>query len=131
MHERLLALEALGALTLTSFALRCLPRPWLGMWVEGAMDEPRLPDGDPTTSVRRVSQGVQRVSARLTSASCLAQALAGRLMLERRGIPSQIEIGVKLSEGRLTAHAWLLVGGKTVLGGQTSDAPFAALRRAP
>jgi hypothetical protein len=55
---------------------------------------------------------------------CLPQALAARLMLGRRKIPSTLYLGVmKVSENgetRLKAHAWLRCGTITLTGGKTS-----------
>ena len=42
---------------------------------------------------------------------CLVQSIAGRWMLQRRGIPSKISFGVDLDDNRkLIAHAWLTAG---------------------
>jgi len=42
---------------------------------------------------------------------CLVQCIAGKRMLARRGIDSQIFMGVRHSdEKRIVAHAWLLAG---------------------
>ena len=42
---------------------------------------------------------------------CLVKSVAGRWMLQRRGLGSQISFGVKHDdEGKLTAHAWLKSG---------------------
>lgn len=50
--------------------------------------------------------------------NCLVQALTGRILLQRRGIPSDLRIGVAKKNGeRLDAHAWLECGGAVVLGG--------------
>ena len=50
---------------------------------------------------------------------CLDQALAGAFMLQRRHIPYGLCIGVKrdLTEDKLRAHAWILCGGKILIGG--------------
>ena len=46
------------------------------------------------------------------------QAVAGLMLLTRRRIDSTIRFGVRQRDGKLEAHAWLLVGGETVIGGQ-------------
>lgn len=59
-------------------------------------------------------------------AVCLPQALAARVMLARRGIPSTLCLGVRRDDrGALLAHAWVEVGGTTVLG----DVPEGTYRR--
>jgi hypothetical protein len=51
-------------------------------------------------------------------ATCLMQVTAGRLMLSRRGIPTVARFGLqRMPDGSHAAHAWLLTGGETILGG--------------
>ena len=53
---------------------------------------------------------------------CFPQSLAGFVMLRRRGIPSTIVYGVGHSHvGNLIAHTWLIVGDRTVVGGEGSE----------
>lgn len=59
--------------------------------------------------------------------TCLMQAVAGKAMLNRRGIENTLVLGAKLKrdedeqEGqRVAAHAWLKVGTLVLLGGETS-----------
>lgn len=49
--------------------------------------------------------------------SCLVMALAGRMMLTRRRIPSVLHLGVDRRDGALAAHAWLEAAGGMVCGG--------------
>lgn len=43
---------------------------------------------------------------------CLVKSFAARLMLQRRGIPSSIYLGVAITnETKLAAHAWLISSG--------------------
>ena len=55
------------------------------------------------------------------SATCLMKAIAGRRMLARRSIASDIMIGVNFKDSAngdpCLAHAWLDVAGQTLLGG--------------
>jgi hypothetical protein len=69
--------------------------------------------------------------------ACLVQALALRWMLRRRGIVSQVKIGVQLSETRLLkktrgihAHAWLEMDGEKVGESQDVDGVFRVLHGA-
>jgi hypothetical protein len=87
-----------------------------------AVGDPRQP---PATSP--VAQGVARAlagaAARLPGEStCLAQALAGGLMLRRRGISSRLVLGVATDQGALRAHAWLVAGDGVVCGGREAAA---------
>lgn len=78
-------------------------------------------------AVDQVSFAVNRASFKITSASCLALALSGWMMLARRGVPSQIRLGARRepSAGDL-AHAWLEYQGRCVIGSNELDAviPF-------
>lgn len=53
-------------------------------------------------------------------ALCLEQALAGRMMLGRRGIASTLHLGVVNEAGRMEAHAWLECAGVIWLGGEVA-----------
>ena len=57
---------------------------------------------------------------------CLAQSLAGRWMLRRRGIAVDLRIGVRLDEGVFSAHAWLESAGQS-LDSRSSETLFAPL----
>ena len=51
------------------------------------------------------------------TSSCLAQALAARILLRRQGLPCELRIGVnRPSHGGLEAHAWLESEGHVILG---------------
>jgi hypothetical protein len=71
---------------------------------------------------RRVAHVAPGVPWRTT---CLVQAVAGVLLLKRRRIAATIRLGVKQIAGErgggLAAHAWLIVGGETVLGGAAAE----------
>ena len=68
--------------------------------------------------VFRVRWAVLAVAARAPlSSPCLPQAIAAKLMLSRRGVPTTIHLGVKNpSTGALAAHAWLSAGPIVVTG---------------
>ena len=60
-------------------------------------------------------------SLHLLPMTCLSQSLTLYWMLNRRGIPAQIRIGVKKSLDRIHAHAWVDVLGETI--GEAEDLP--------
>jgi hypothetical protein len=48
---------------------------------------------------------------------CLTEGMATRLLLGRRGLPTELRIGVLLPEhGRLKAHAWVEHEGRILIG---------------
>jgi hypothetical protein len=114
-------LEAVGALLLAYGMVRAVPvtilrrlagsvRPTNGM---RATD--RAP-ADPCSMAvaRALASGVRRLP---WSSTCLMNAVAGQLMLVRRGRRGEIVLGVSTRDGALRAHAWLVAGDGTVCGG--------------
>jgi hypothetical protein len=77
-----------------------------------------------TDAPERIGRCLARIGGRTPWRSkCLEQALAGRIMLGRRGIASSIHLGLdrkagatSMSQG-MDAHAWLVVGDQVVMGG--------------
>ena len=50
--------------------------------------------------------------------TCLPQALAAQVLLERCGYPARLRVGVvKGGEGQLEAHAWVESQGRIIVGG--------------
>lgn len=64
----------------------------------------------------------------LRDRACLTQALVGQLLLQRRGYPAHLCIGVAQDDqGVFHAHAWVESQGKVIIGGQDSPRYFAPL----
>ena len=78
---------------------------------------PAEPGSSDAEAARVIGVAVRRSSRLVPAATCLPQALAARVMLERRGIPNELLIGVAKSDaGALEAHAWVEVGDEVVVG---------------
>jgi hypothetical protein len=101
----------------------------------GLLEPRRLPARAPSAARRRSAREVAAAVAdagRLLpgTSSCLAHALAARILLRREGLPVEIRIGVnRTPPGRLNAHAWVESDGEIVLGDPASHpgaryAPF-------
>ena len=75
--------------------------------------DPSLPD--------RVARAVRRVSRVVPGATCLTQALVAQALLERRGLPTRLQIGIRDKGQAMQAHAWLESFGTTVIGGAPSE----------
>ena len=71
---------------------------------------------------------VRTASRHIPMATCLTQAIALHLMLERRRIESVVEVGVTRRDGRFAAHAWVRQGGVALIGGSVDS--YRPLRRA-
>lgn len=68
--------------------------------------------------VRNVEHAIRRASRyTIHQSKCYDQALTGKLMLKRRGIPSTLYFGLaKDSTNSLTAHAWVRCGNRIITG---------------
>lgn len=77
--------------------------------------------------ILRVCLGIQRAAVRTPGATCLVQAIAGWLMLRRRGVGSSVKIGVQKNDHAFAVHAWLCVDGAVCIGGTDSSGSFQTL----
>ena len=66
----------------------------------------------------KIKNAIQRASRRAIHPSkCYDQALAGKIMLKRRKLPSTIYFGLsKNDQSQLIAHAWLRFGNQIITG---------------
>lgn len=101
--ERRTFLAALWLLPACSLALRTLRlarvQGMLAAIAEIPADAP-----DP----RRISYCVDAAARQLPiRSSCLTRSLVLHALLLRRGLASEVRVGVRLSDGRLDAHAWV------------------------
>ncbi len=119
--DRMLLLEAWFRLGLARITLLSVPfrriAPSLGRQL--APDDLGEMPGDVSLTARTIGRAVER-AARYTpwNSTCLAQTIAGKSMLRRRGMSSRLYLGTRKDEtGRLVAHSWLLVGGEVLIGG--------------
>jgi hypothetical protein len=77
---------------------------------------------DPAIEVPRVTRLVGVASRRgVYKANCLRQALVVWWLLARRGIETDLVIGVRKDGGDFSAHAWVEFEGRVIIGGD--DAP--------
>lgn len=114
--ERRLLAEAVLLLAVARLSVLVLPFRWLSALLGGDREETAL--DTPAAAAAAVGQAVERVS-RFTPwrSNCLAQALAGHVMLRRRHVPTTLYLGVaKDADVRLHAHAWLRSGTLIVTG---------------
>jgi hypothetical protein len=119
-HRRLL-LEAAVWLGVARLAILTLPfrriAPYLGRHMA---QSPHGLESQRQDLVERTSWAVQTASRHLPwECTCLAQAMAGKAMLKRRGVPSTLYLGLaKAGEAQLQAHAWLRCGERILTGWQ-------------
>jgi hypothetical protein len=112
-------LEAAGWLGLARLALLVLPFRWVARLLGRQMARsPEEAGAAPVELLNRISWALATASRHLPwDCLCLAQALAGKAMLQRRGVPSTLYLGLaKDGESQLQAHAWLRCGARILTG---------------
>lgn len=66
------------------------------------------PIGEDLLKARQTARIVDAAARRgIFKANCLQRSMTLWLLLKRRGIDSQLKIGVRLTENQLQAHAWI------------------------
>lgn len=118
-HRRAIAAEAVIALGLARLLVLTVPIRWIARRFGR---RPAPPHAQPTPLgdvVREVGWAVRAAASRTPwKSACLAQAIAGKWMLARRGVQATIRLGVaKDADGTLHAHAWLCAGDAVLTGG--------------
>lgn len=117
-------------------AVACLPVFWVGLYVFGLprfqvwlqrLSPMRMKKHPYLSQIQAWGEAVN-IGARLTPfpATCLTRSLLLGWLLQRRGVPSDLRIGVRLKEGTLDAHAWVECDGVPV-----NDRPNVASQFAP
>jgi hypothetical protein len=118
-RDRALLLEAAGALTIASFAIRMLPfRKIVGAAAAGPPKEGRTKEA--SAEIARVRWAVEACGRRLPwRIVCFQKGLALHKLLGRRGIATALHYGVAQDAERgLTAHVWVTHQGEAVIGGE-------------
>jgi hypothetical protein len=127
------AAEGLLALTIAHAVTRLRPSRFAAIG-HASIAMPAGPSAA-TTDPRAAAVGVAvaQAAARLPwTVTCLPRAVAGQLMLWRRGMRSALVIGVRKEHHALRAHAWVEYGGGYVCGGPADDyRPLVAFRSSP
>ncbi len=122
-------IEAASAVLMARVLLDHRPYKWCDTLFESWTEKLRRKEAPAEGEWERVVWAIRAVGRRtLGDRPCLPEALAGRLMLQRRGYEANLTIGVRKDEkGALLAHAWLESGQHIVLGGGESPARFKKL----
>jgi hypothetical protein len=104
-HRRML-FEAVLFLFLAKFLLAILPvKIVMNITLSGKTKE-REPDKEIFHKIKWALFNADRISFRKNT--CLVQSIAGRFMLQRRGIVSKLSLGVRHDKNKkMIAHAWL------------------------
>ena len=97
-------------------AMAWLPLFWFGLHVFGLRrfqnwlqhDRPSVESALSQDEIVRIATLVNIAARRaFIPTTCLTRSLLLRWMLQRRGVASQLRIGVRMNKGNLDAHAWV------------------------
>ncbi len=130
-RERLLLLEAVVALAIARVGVASLRFQRTAVLLRLAPGEPMTaPTPSQVAQAEPVGWAVRAVAARLPwRSTCLIQALAAKALLQQRGLPGSLCLGVAKdaeSEEGIAAHAWVRCG-DSVLVGEAGHDRFAAI----
>ena len=120
--QRLVLLEAAWNLTSALVAIRLLPFRWIAPRLGTTGEAPihKALSAEQQQEARQVGWAITALALYFPwDAKCLAQAVAGKWMLQRRGLPSTLYLGVeRVHDGEkwLEAHAWLRCGTDIITG---------------
>lgn len=111
--------EATVMLILARLAVRFVPPKRILAW---ANRPPRRIHRFAADEAGWISWAVENLGARpWMHALCLPRALAAHAMLRRRGVASQLCLGVAREGGELAAHAWVEMGKDKIVGGTEAN----------
>jgi hypothetical protein len=119
--DQALLIEASFCLGVARLAIKFLPFRWIKRgWGGSQATLPGKTEAATSAFLERISRAVATASRHLPwDCSCLAQAMAGKAMLKRRGIPSTLYMGLTTDgEARVRGHAWLKCGEQVLTGRQ-------------
>ncbi len=112
--------EALAALAIARVAMASLPFRRIAAWLgtPGA-EGPATATGEEMRTAQEIGWAVGVLGRRVPwDGRCLAQALAAKGMLRRRGLEGTVSFGARRGESAgFDAHAWLRLGSCMVTGG--------------
>lgn len=127
MKKVLARTEATAALIVAWILVFIVPFRWsrrlFGPMTSSTDQPPHCPSQPQLARARSVTRRLHQIAHGLPwHSSCLVLALSGRMLLARRGIRgSVVRFGVKVENGRVAAHAWLMLGTATLLGEKEAE----------
>ena len=74
-------------------------------------------EGQGNAPVNRLTWSVEAAAKRMKGVTCLCKAVTLQRLLARNGHDAELSIGVNKSDGKFTAHAWLIHKGRMLTGG--------------
>lgn len=128
LNGKKLLFQALWLVILTRLILWIVPYRLFRKKIAGIINEEKNPAKVNWQKIKEITDSVKTVSRIVPSASCLTQAVAAFWMIKLHGQQSELKIGVaKAAQTKLTAHAWLEIRGRVVLGKLPSHQNYTVL----
>lgn len=118
--ERTVLIEAVLVVFAVRVALWVLPSATILRWVRAdtSRREPHRPARE--VEAATIAWAVDAAARRIPRATCLTQAVAGRILLRRYGHAAELRVGVVRDPDGFRAHAWIEQGGRVLIGGAGS-----------
>ena len=131
LDERRFLIQAWFALPIVDIGLRLLPFRTVQKFASASQKQRSVP----VSSRQRVIDDLQKYAELVRIAShthlftltCLRQSLTLQWLLARRGIKTDLQLGVRKDEGSLQAHAWLTYNGLPILSSDNVEERFTSL----
>jgi hypothetical protein len=121
-------LAAVWLLPATALSLRMFGYRRTRAWMERHASPNRSGPADPRLEAARVARLVSVAAHRGPyRANCLRQALVAWWLLGRRGVDTNLVIGVRKDEQGFAAHAWVELDGDVIIGGADSPGRFQSM----
>lgn len=125
-EDKDLLIEAVLILWVIRLGLWSLPFSLLVRIIDKAVCSSLAKEKSSDIKPERLAWSIETASRYAPRTTCLVKALAGRMLLARKGYSSSLCIGVARGEGNsLEAHAWLKHQGSIIIG--KSDRKYAQL----
>jgi hypothetical protein len=116
-RQQRLAIEILSILWIVRLMLWLLPSRLWRRLLHPYLRVKAMPTPHPSSEALEVASGINRTGRYVSDATCLVRALAGQIMLGRRGFTTELKIGVSINAAKkLDAHAWIVFDNRVIIG---------------
>ena len=131
--ERGLLMRAILFVTLTRVGLWLLPLQAVRHELARVSQAPPQPSSNDLSCLDAIAWAVKAASRYIPHATCLTQALAAQVLVERAGLPSRVCLGVARGEGRTSGPTpgWRARAGSWWVGPPSNSTPPCSHRGYP
>ncbi len=119
--ERRLLADAALCVAFVRLGLWLMPFQNLRRLLARRADRSGLSVHSPKLTPERITWAVRASSRFVPQATCLTQALAAQVLLQREGYPAHLRLSIALEKSKLQSHAWVESQGKIVIGGSSLE----------